>query len=185
MWAKQENIDVLATSFAANASVLNFWQKNALLPNWLSFKADSASGEYSLLMTKSLSDNSENYCQALNHYFNTRFSYLVARNYQAMSVRLVAKLLAKNREAEKRKLDPFIEEDIRLFCQGKLQYGPASYAMSQWLINYNTIENAEVYPLISQLVMNTGLAAVCHRFGFTGKRDFEQHVRQFFLKYYG
>ena len=185
MWAKQENIDVLATSFAANASVLNFWQKNAMLPNWLSFKADSASGEYSLLMTKSLSDNSENYCQALNHYFNTRFSYLVARNYQAMSVRLVAKLLAKNREAEKRELDPFIDEDIRLFCQGKLQYGPASYAMSQWLINYNTVENAEVYPLINQLVMNTDLAAVCHRFGFTGKRDFEQHVRQFFLTHYG
>ena len=182
-WAKQQNIDLLSTSFAVNHQILGFWFNNGFNANHLSFRADASSGEFSLLMTKAISKTSVDYGNALHNHFVKRFDYLIPRNYQAMPPKLVAKFLRQNALNSVSTLPVDISKEIALFCQGKMQYHSASYAMAYWLIHHCSVTEEAVYPLIAQLVMNIELPQICNQFGFSGKRQFELHCRDFFIQH--
>lgn len=182
MWAKSQQIDWLSTSFAANKAVTSFWLKAELMPSWLSFTQDAASGEFSLLMTKAMTKDKCTQHQVIIDSFYQSFSYLLARDYQQMRVDLVALILAQSPINHSSDLSLQDNELLTRFANGKLLLGPASFTIAKWLFASIKVaineDRKPLLPLVSYFLLNKQLTEVVKQFSFSGRKAFERYVQQ-------
>ncbi|MFI8619519.1 tRNA(Met) cytidine acetyltransferase TmcA [Marinomonas sp. NPDC078689] len=94
--AKQKNAheacDFLCTSFAATADVVAFWQKNAFVPVRLGTTKDQASGCYSLMMVKPLTDKARQRTAHWHHSYLANLAINLPRDYSDIDAHLADKL---------------------------------------------------------------------------------------------
>ncbi|WCN08253.1 GNAT family N-acetyltransferase [Marinomonas mediterranea] len=69
--ARLNDIDFLCVSYALTDETLNFWKKNGFVPVRLGYSKDQASGSYSIMMVKALSDDAlTTQTKWLNHFLS-------------------------------------------------------------------------------------------------------------------
>lgn len=70
-WSREQGIDLLGSSFGVTEELLDFWQKNALVPVHIGIGKDAASGTHTAVMLKGLSNKGT----ALQEEAQQRFSH--------------------------------------------------------------------------------------------------------------
>lgn len=89
--------DFLCSSFAATPDVLAFWLKNGYSPVRLGTSKDQASGSYSLMMVKPMTDNATALSTEWHQRFIEQFTLNLLLQYSDLSIEVMMQLLSSNR----------------------------------------------------------------------------------------
>ncbi|TYL46949.1 GNAT family N-acetyltransferase [Marinomonas sp. IMCC 4694] len=121
--AALENGDFLCASFAATVDVVAFWQKNGFTPVRLGTAKDQASGHYSFMMVKPISQPATLLANQWHQHFVERFVINVLLQYKDLSAELMLLMLrhsplsvaSRHEPSVMTTLSPQDEQDIALF----------------------------------------------------------------------
>ncbi|WP_133012836.1 tRNA(Met) cytidine acetyltransferase TmcA [Marinomonas flavescens] len=87
-----ERCDFLCTSFAATLEVVAFWLKNGFVPVRLGTTKDQASGSYSLMMVKPLTDEARQQASRWHRGYLANLAINLPRDYADIDAELALKL---------------------------------------------------------------------------------------------
>ncbi len=90
-----DHCDFLCTSFAATPDVVSFWLKNGYLPIRLGTSKDQASGSYSLMMVKPMTEHATKLAVAWQARFIEQFLLNLLLQYADLSTDLVMLILGQ------------------------------------------------------------------------------------------
>ncbi|GAB3480134.1 tRNA(Met) cytidine acetyltransferase TmcA domain-containing protein [Marinomonas epiphytica] len=90
--ANSEQIDFLSTSFAVTAKTLQFWTKNGFQPVRLGTTCDQASGSYSIMMVKPLTEGASQSAQKWTEYYWNNLAINLKRDYQDLESEVKSQL---------------------------------------------------------------------------------------------
>lgn len=93
--AANDRCDFLCTSFAATPDVVSFWLKNGYLPVRLGTSKDQASGSYSLMMVKSMTQHAALLANDWQNRFMEQFLLNVLLQYSDLSSELILIILSQ------------------------------------------------------------------------------------------
>tara|TARA_R110000787_G_scaffold7876_2_gene26235 strand:- start:254 stop:928 length:675 start_codon:yes stop_codon:yes gene_type:complete len=172
-----QGIDFIGASFAANSTLLKFWQQTGFSVARVGFNKDKASGEHSCLVTKALTPNASQLQQVMAQRFYQQFDYWLTDEFKRLPVKLVWQLLNGNMELKALALTPDVLQSVNDFTAGHRQFSSCVYALHQWLLTHCTEKfEPEVLPLLARILQKHSIESVCQQFGFTGKKALNQHL---------
>lgn len=202
-YAKQTQVDFLATSFAASEKVVSFWHQNGYTPVKLGFNRDASSGEHSLVMLYNLGGQTEQseFLAQLTSEFYEALTLWLADEFNDLDYSLVMKLLAITPEACLPHVSARDEEKLLAFKNNTNLYRLARPSLARWLAVYIAridsrllnvdAKNADakgqaektklinaLKPMVAKCMMLHQDAEMCQRFGFTGRKALYQHFQQ-------
>lgn len=195
-YGKDNKIDFLGTSFAANAQVLRFWQQNQFVLTRLGVTKDAASGEHSALMLKPLSMASTKLLTELEQEFYQLFLFQLTDCFQDLPIALVQQVLLfiPQHLAEKiASLSGREQDKVHAFAHDRLNFADASVSLQKWLIHHlamqrhsdlpdgATSEHA-LAPAIARLLMKRSVQLVCQQYGITGKKALNHYFKELVAK---
>ncbi|TWX65331.1 GNAT family N-acetyltransferase [Colwellia sp. C1TZA3] len=169
--------DFIGASFAANATLLKFWQQSGFAVARVGFSKDKASGEHSCLVTKALAPNASHLQQVITEQFYQQLPYWLTDEFSHMPVKLVWQLLKANTELKASVLARDTLQSVNDFASGQRQFSSCIYALHQWLLKHCTEQfNPDVLPLLARVFQKNSIEKVCQQYDFTGKKALNQHL---------
>jgi len=182
--ALEQGIDILGTSFAANSEVCKFWLKAHYSPIRIGFTADASSGEHSIMMLNGLQPKSNTFLRHLTEQFYHSFDYLLVDEYQKLNVELVKLILMQQHLCADKKytkclLSAHDIKAITAYTKGQAQYSYVVMSLHRWLLmclSQNSLNELDVSPLISRILMKHSISEVCERFQLKGKKALNQYM---------
>lgn len=122
-----EQCDFLCASFAATPDVVSFWLKNGYLPVRLGTSKDQASGSYSLMMVKPMTEHAALLANEWQNRFIEQFLLNLLLQYADLPTDLIMLMLThKHYQREElptlAQLSPKDQQDIELFVEHHRQF---------------------------------------------------------------
>ena len=93
--AAQQNCDFLCSSFAATIDVVSFWLKNGYVPIRMGTAKDHASGGYSLMVVKPISDSARHLTSKWQATFIEQFTLNLLLQYSDLPTELILLMLGQ------------------------------------------------------------------------------------------
>jgi tRNA(Met) cytidine acetyltransferase len=179
IYAEQENIDFIGSSFAINKQLWLFWQKQHYSITRLGFTKDQASGEHSALILKGMNKLAKVHEKQLQSEFYRQFSYLLTDEYSQLDSMLVTEILASQPRVVASVLTKADWQTVKAFATGARQYSQSVFALHLWLIEH--CANCEyltrdIYLLISRILQKKSIEQCCKMYGLTGKKAVNQAI---------
>ncbi|MGF1693271.1 tRNA(Met) cytidine acetyltransferase TmcA [Photobacterium kagoshimensis] len=139
-WARQQGFDYLGTSFGVADELVAFWQYAGFDFIRLGITKDAASGCYSALAVKALSQHSLQWLEQAQVLFRVNFNAQCQEQFSdldAKTVQTLYRLIAKNCQAQTLAVEPLILKQLATYTQGGLGYdmavGSIEWLVKQWL----------------------------------------------------
>lgn len=184
-YAQQQNIDFIGTSFGANKSLLNFWQKQNYKIARIGFTKDKASGEHSALLLKVINQQHSEYLDKIENNFYQSFDYLLAEQYKELLPELVWQIMTFCPIDSLPKLNNSDLKTIEDFYTKKRQYSVCVYHLHKWLQHQMKRSfDPSMAPIISKIFQRKEMSNLVESYGFTGKKAFNNYLIQFTQSYY-
>jgi len=174
-YAKSLPVDFIGASFGCNQQILNFW----LLSNYqlarIGFTQDGASGEYSALLLKALSQKAEALQSTINSKFYQSFIYLLSDEYRQLSDILVWLILKYCPKEGLPKLATSDLDTVQAFADKNRLYSNCAYSLHLWLLHQLTQPfDEQLLPMIARLLKRTPVSEVCNLYQLKGKKALNQ-----------
>jgi tRNA(Met) cytidine acetyltransferase len=185
IYAQQQHVDFLGTSFGANTALLNFWLKADFKLARIGFTKDQASGEHSALLLKSVVEKNIHILAEVNYQFYRSFHYLLTETYQYLPTQLVALILQKSPARALVKLTYFDQQNITAFSHKKRLYQTCVFSLHLWLLQHLTVNknhNKDVLLLIARVLQKHSINEICQQFNLTGKKQLNQQLVDYVRK---
>ncbi|MEM2336436.1 MAG: GNAT family N-acetyltransferase [Candidatus Bathyarchaeia archaeon] len=133
--AKCEGFEWVGASFGANAELADFWLKNGFVPVHISPMRNVASGEFSVIVIKPLSEKAQDLVREVHREFKIRLFEALPDTYFNLEPQVAARLLKKQEWTSREALTLSASQHGRLlqYCDGKLAYEGACDAVKQLL----------------------------------------------------
>ncbi|XPF95947.1 GNAT family N-acetyltransferase [Colwellia sp. RE-S-Sl-9] len=184
-YAKQTKVDFVGTSFGANKSLLNFWQKQDYKIARIGFTKDKASGEHSALLLKVINQQHSEYLDKIENSFYQSFDYLLAEQYKELMPDLVWQIMTYCPLSSLPILNNSDLKAIEDFFTKKRQYSVCVYHLHKWLQHQMIMPfDPAMAPIISKIFQRKEISNLAESYGFTGKKAFNNHLIQFTQSYY-
>jgi len=187
IYAQQQEVNFLGTSFGANTALLNFWLKADFKLARIGFTKDQASGEHSALLLKSVAEKNNHILAELNYQFYRSFSYLLTETYQHLPTQLVALILQKSPAKALTELTYFDQQNVSAFAHKKRLYQACVFSLHIWLLQHLTVNkthNKDVLLLIARVLQKRSINEICQQFHLTGKKALNQQLVDYVRKNY-
>jgi len=179
-----QGIDYIGASFAANATLLKFWQQADFNIARVGFNKDKASGEHSCLVIKALNGKAAKLQQGITEQFYQQFDYWLSDEFKYLPVKLVWQILNANAAIKVIALSNNTEQSVNDFVSAQRQFSSCVYGLHQWLLKHCTEDfDSEILPLLARILQKHSIEQVCQQFGFTGKKALNQHLISYIAKY--
>lgn len=186
--AKQQNIRYLGTSFGLSSELLQFWQRNNYQAIRLGVSSDKASAEYSILMLKSVTADSDaggdagnEIVQQLNRQFGHNLFMTLSSQYPLLNAKLALQLatplpdIPDLAEAEL--------QQLALFCRNQRPYELIEPILQRWFCNYyHLLPTQLAAPLCSLYWQHISWPDLLKKYGFSNKNAVFTLLRQHISK---
>ncbi|MCG9544511.1 GNAT family N-acetyltransferase [Vibrio sp. Isolate33] len=146
-----EQVDYLATSFGATSDLISFWRDSEFVPVHIGHQRDQASGCHSVLMVKSLNQNSQIWMSQLQSHFERSFCFVVSGSLASVEVDLVRALLPNQAES-------MAESEIQLiknYVDGGNSYDSIGFSVLNLILQSN---GRQAHIAESDTITDTGFA---------------------------
>jgi tRNA(Met) cytidine acetyltransferase len=182
--AKEQSIDIIGTSFGLNNQLFNFWQNADYCLARIGFTQDHASGEYSGLLLKSVSADSEMFVTECQHVFYEQFLYLLAEQYRQLDSELVTEILSSLPEKSVLALTELDKQTLHDFILKHRQLDQCAYGLSKYLVHYCVYHRADKPEnfslLVGKLLQRHSIKKICDDYNLTGKKQLHTTLIQLF-----
>lgn len=131
--AKQHGVDFLATSFAASALVVSFWHKAGFVMTDLGLNKDKASGEYSAVLLKAISNNHSELLDSLHFQAVRSFWYKLSTTHSDIEPELAFELVCGFSERFLPALELIDETNVARLLSGQAQLAQSAFSIQLWL----------------------------------------------------
>ncbi|WP_191601234.1 GNAT family N-acetyltransferase [Marinomonas algicola] len=111
--AKQQQVDILCTSFSAQPELIHFWQKNGYHIVRLGTAKDQSSGSYSVMMAKGFSERAQQDIEKWHVAFLDGFVITALINTQTLPTALIMALFSSHFPKKIPSLALYLEKDKR------------------------------------------------------------------------
>lgn len=111
--ARQQQVDILCTSFSAQPELIYFWQKNGFHVVRLGNSKDQSSGSYSVMMAKGLSEQAQQDIAEWHFAFLDGFLITALINAQTLPTELIMALFISHFPKKAPSRDLYSEKDKR------------------------------------------------------------------------
>ncbi|MBM6551422.1 GNAT family N-acetyltransferase [Marinomonas ostreistagni] len=182
--AQQQQIDGLATSFAATPAVIQFWRKNAFQAVRLGSAKDQASGAYSLMMLKPLSNALVSHAPQWCQRFASQWLQSLALHLQALNLPLILAInqaCAMGENPHIAKLTPCDVSDLTYFSQHHRPYSSIRPALLNLVLHLLQQQRLHADYPEDLLLLGCGLNLItekqAHELGYPGKKAFYQALK--------
>jgi len=173
--------DFLASSFGATKNLLSFWLNKEFQLARVGFNKDKASGEQSALVLKALSQRGTIALADINEEFYRGFDYLLTDEYKYLSADLVMLILHYCPQQLLMRLSLRDKENVNAFSQGYRQFSSCAFSLYLWLkhqlTSKTTLKDEKLLVLISRIMQKHSISDMCSDYGFKGKKNLEQFIR--------
>lgn len=133
--AKRNHIEFLATSFAANAHIVNFWQKANFVLADIGLNKDKASGEYSAVLLKALSEHAVGALEQLHYQVSKSFWYKLTSTHRDIEPNLAYSLVRGFAKKLLPVLDEVDNKRVQQLMNGQGQLAQSAHSICVWLVN--------------------------------------------------
>ena len=177
--ARETGFDALSTSFGVNQNLFRFWHKNGYTLARLGSKKDHASGEYSGLLIKPLTEAAISLQVKFSESFERSFITNIRFLWPDLSAALMSEILQTLSKRVVDQVTPFDEQSILDFGHGRRQLLPCLFSLRFALVaQLGRNFDKELLPLVDYLLRNMALSSVYKNHDFTGKKDFISYCRK-------
>ncbi len=171
--AQAEGLDMLGVSFGATPSLVDFWASENLLAVRMGFRRDHASGEYSVMMLRPLSDDGAAVCTAARARFVQDLPLWLADPLQALDTGLAANLLQAD-DGGAVLPEGHDHEMLQSFIRGERSYedalGPIWRLMQTKQVRSTvSVNNEDKQVLQAKVLQRQSWMAVAKHFGLAGR----------------
>ncbi len=189
IFAENQGIDFVGSSFGANSELLSFWLKARYATARIGFTKDKASGEHSALMIKGLKSEACLLQKKLNAEFYRSFDYLLLEEYHDLSTELVHLLLSYQQKDNLTALTPQDLSNVYAFSVGERLYSSCAYSLYLWLkhdllsseFKCHKDSQHKIAVVIARLIQKHSCTHVCQQYGLTGKKMLNQQMKSYVL----
>ncbi|MGF1801465.1 GNAT family N-acetyltransferase [Vibrio gigantis] len=169
-----EQVDYLATSFGATSDLISFWSDSEFVPVHIGHQRDQASGCHSVLMVKSLNQNSQSWISQLQRHFERSFCFLVSGSLASLETDMVRVLLPNSVQA----VSEFEIQLVRSYVNGGNSYDAISFSVLNLILLSNAREASISDLLIAKVVQQKEWVACVEQFNLVGRKQAEVQFRQ-------
>jgi tRNA(Met) cytidine acetyltransferase len=181
-FAQEKGIAYLGTSYGVNLNLLQFWQQAEFAPIRLGQTADKASGEYSLLMLKAVTQPSQ-HCLQLSQQFRQLLPKLVAEHYPKLSSELLIALSSPHPQSP---LTAIEVEQLRLFSYQKRPYELVSHLLLVWFNqHFSNLPKQSALTLAAKLWQQHSWQQISKEYKLTGKKAILANWQQVLIQHLG
>ncbi|MEM3667000.1 MAG: GNAT family N-acetyltransferase [Candidatus Bathyarchaeia archaeon] len=133
--AEREGFEWVGASFGANAQLVDFWLKNGFVPVHISPMRNVASGEFSVIVVKPISEGAQNIVRDIHREFKLRLFEALPDTYFNLEPHVAARLLKKQEWTSRETLNLSYSQRGRLlqYADGNLAYEGACDGVKQLL----------------------------------------------------
>lgn len=131
----QTSVDYIGASFGGTSELLEFWRRCCFVPVRVGFKREVASGEYTLMVCRGVSDQGKALVDDITRTFHAQFPLQLGELYCDLDMNLILALL---HEPIGFALFPFAaheQQQVQAFIEGYQCYENCCAALWKWLIN--------------------------------------------------
>ena len=185
-FAYQHKFDFVGTSFGINEQLLSFWLMSDFKLARLGFTQDKASGEYSAMLIRPLSDSADRLMNEISDNFYRSFNYMLAEVYPNLSVALVVNILAQADRSQLPELTETDKQAIDDFIAGERQYLSCLFSLHLGLLHLVSSQQFDqaIYPLVSRIIHKKSLNELCLQYGFTGQKQINHYFINYFAEHF-
>ncbi|WP_286235054.1 GNAT family N-acetyltransferase [Thalassotalea sediminis] len=193
--ANNENVDCLTTSFAANSSIVAFWQASSYVVVNLGISKDQASGEHAALMLKPLTQKSIFLADQLVVQFYRKLSFYLMTSFKQLPADLVLQLLLMAKEKHLPSIETSDLHIVHAYLAQQMQFMQSAFSLQQWLINKLSHLDEDTYICLdkntlftsSEQALNFIVAKILQQqldeeiawqYSLTGKKQIQQQLRK-------
>ncbi|MGR5238842.1 GNAT family N-acetyltransferase [Vibrio alfacsensis] len=168
------HISYLSTSFGATEELIHFWQKSGYQSIRLGTMRDAASGSYSLLMARQFGAVAQLWIDQAEMLHEELLATNVSQVYPKLEPGLFRALLSKPLQTAP--LHPTKLTLISCYAQGGNSYESVSVWIQQWLLQHGLNMVSDL--IISKVFFGREWTECAREFGFSGRKQVEQQLRQ-------
>lgn len=180
--ARQQQVDIFGSSFAATADVVSFWRALQCTPVRLGVSRDASSGCHSAIVLSALSQNGDELLQLAHARFAEQFPRQLESLFKRLESHLVAVLLADLSVFSGYYLQQQDWLDCEAFACGGRQFSDARLALTKLVLGYyQRGQSLAALPeslLIRSILQLQNIEEICSAEGLTGKKQWLQLLRQ-------
>lgn len=182
--ATVEDIDFLATSFAASEEVISFWHANHFNSVRLGTAKDQASGAYSLMMLQPLSQLALQAATLWQTEFQRQWLAGLPLNLRALTPSLILSISQTCGMGENPHIPTLHTQDVSDLTYFAFHHRPYDAIRPQlWLLVQSLLSQQKLDPKLPEHLLLVGCALNlyserdAHRLGFNGKKAFYQAIK--------
>ncbi len=169
-----EHITYLSTSFGLTEELYRYWSGADYQPIRLGTKRDAASGCYSLLMVRQLSEYPQTWIDNAEARWREFFIMGVAQVYSKLEPSLYRVLLSAH--VSTRPLHTSQLTLIENYASGGGSYESVFVWLQQWLLQKGVSAVSDL--MISKVFLHHSWESCAKQFGLTGRKQVEQLIRE-------
>ncbi|MCW8885128.1 MAG: GNAT family N-acetyltransferase [Motiliproteus sp.] len=184
--AQQQGIDMVASSFAASAELLEFWQSNGFQCLRVGLTRDSSSGGHPVIVSTPLNDQAGKLQQQIRTRFIDHWIPQLSGPLQEMDPALVIRLLQCPDQPALPALSEQDQLDLIAYCFGRrgfYQAQPVLQLFFRRLLQqgcFQELSQDTQQWLVAKVIQNHGWRYCCNLAGLPGQRQLEQQIRTLF-----
>ncbi len=169
----QGRVDYMATSFGVTADLYDFWSESHFSPLRLGYSRDAASGCHSLIMARSLSNNSRCWLALVEQWFAWQFYQQLNTYYVDITPYLVNAFLVPHTTPKLEQLGKV----VRYYAQGGSYYESVEPWLKTWLLMSNFTQPLDDI-LVVKVLQQKNWSDSCRLLNLSGRRELEQKLRE-------
>jgi len=178
--AVNQDQDIVGASYGAAPGLMQFWIENGYQTVRLGNRRDAASGEYSVISLKPITEQGLSLHRQLRRRYSELIPLLLVDQFQWLDAALVQQLLIENQADELTEQDL---SDLRAFIAGHRDYAGALVALRKLTLisassdHLEELEQPELRALIGRVLQCRPWDEVAKESGCTGKAQLIQSLR--------
>lgn len=182
-YAESLGMDFIASSFGATAELLRFWKSVGLRPVYLGSKRNAATGEYSAVVFRGISDAGQEHCRSAEALFHRHLVPRLTNSLQSLSFEVLAQLVGKPKSVE-----PSLPADLAIveaYASGRRPFESSQAALDIWLSGQlhqfnHSMEDLDA--LVAKVLQGQSWDAVAGILSVPGRKAVETRLRFVVLK---
>lgn len=178
--AQERRIDYLGTSFGATSDLVDFWHHNQYKPVRVGLQREAASGCYSLMMLRPLSESGTRLLHDAQSRFYENVLLQLPESLHAMEPELVIQMFRSMVTSESERLTPGDWQDLKSFCNGHRLYEsclPALRRLTLLALAQGVGDTKRLRPLIAKILQLVSWSQLAVMENVTGKKQAESGLR--------
>ncbi len=167
--------DYLATSFGATDELVDFWCSNGFVSLHLGHQRDQSSGCHSLLMCRTLNEQSRHWVKEGSLYFYSGLRYLLSTTYRSVEPAIVRSLLSSQ---PRRLLAEDINPLLGYYVEGGNSFDSVGFMLENLIYNLDEVQLEQMSDLLLwKAVQKRTWTECCELANLAGRKQTESTLR--------